>query len=122
LKAPDDKPYDWAVSGRTGTYADLLTAEGLKEVATYADFVSPWKRWLIAPAGGDMIRRPGIVADAHAAGLKVITWTLRNDRLDAYYDGDTAQEYLDLFGMGVDGVFSDFADTAVAARNRFASW
>lgn len=121
LKAPDDKPYDWAVSGRSGTYADLLTAEGLREVATYADFVSPWKRWLMAPTGGEMVRRPEIVANAHAAGLKVITWTLRNDRLDAYYDGDTAQEYLDLFGMGVDGVFSDFADTAVAARNRFAS-
>lgn len=120
LKAPDDRPYDWAVSGRAGTYADLLTPEGLKEVATYADFVSPWKRWLVAPAGNEMVRRPEIVANAHAAGLKVITWTLRDDRLDTYYDGDTAQEYLDLFGMGVDGVFSDFADTAVAARNRFA--
>jgi glycerophosphoryl diester phosphodiesterase len=122
LKAPDDKPYDWVVSGRAGTYAELLTPEGLKEIATYADFVSPWKRWLMVPAGNEMIRRPEIVATAHAAGLKVITWTLRDDRLDAYYDGDTAQEYLDLFGMGVDGVFSDFADTAIAARNRFASW
>lgn len=121
LNAPDDKPYDWVVSGRAGTYADLLTPEGLKEVAGYADFVSPWKRWLMAPAKGDMVRRPEIVANAHAAGLKVITWTLRDDRLDAYYDGDTAQEYLDLFGMCVDGVFSDFADTAVAARNRFIS-
>jgi len=119
LKAPDDRPYDWAVSGRSGTYADLLTPEGLREVATYADFVSPWKRWLMTPAGGDMVRRPEIVANAHTAGLKVITWTLRNDRLDAYYKGDTMQEYLDLFAMGVDGVFSDFADTAVAARNRF---
>lgn len=120
LEIPDDRPYDWAVSGRAGTYADLLTPEGLKEVATYADFVSPWKRWLMAPAGGDMVRRPEIVANAHAAGLKVIIWTLRNDRLDAYYKGDTMQEYLDLFAMGVDGVFSDFADTAVAARSRFA--
>ncbi len=120
LEVPDDKPYDWVVLGRAGTYADLLTPEGLKEVATYADFVSPWKRWLMAPAGNEMVRRPEIVANAHAAGLKVITWTLRNDRLDAYYKGDTAQEYLDLFAMGVDGVFSDFADTAAAARNRFA--
>jgi glycerophosphoryl diester phosphodiesterase len=119
LKVPDDKPYDWVVSGRAGTYADLLTSEGLKEIATYADIISPWKRWLMAPVNGDMIRRPEIVAGAHAAGLKVVTWTLRDDRLDAYYNGDTAQEYLDLFGMGVDGVFSDFADTAVAARNRF---
>lgn len=121
LNVPDDKPYDWVVSGRAGTYADLLTPEGLREVATYAAFVAPWKRWLIAPAGNEMVRRPEIVANAHAAGLKVITWTLRDDRLDAYYNGDTAQEYLDLFAMGVDGVFSDFADTAVAARNRLAA-
>ncbi|MBP2157742.1 MULTISPECIES: glycerophosphodiester phosphodiesterase family protein [Asticcacaulis] len=120
LKAPDDRPFDWAASGRAGTYADLLTPEGLKEVGTYADYVASWKRWLMAPVGTDMVRRPEIVANAHAAGLKVITWTLRNDRLDAYYKGDTAREYLDLFGMGVDGVFSDFTDTAVAARNRFA--
>jgi glycerophosphoryl diester phosphodiesterase len=34
---PFDKPYDWAVSGRAGGFADLLTPQGLAEVRTYAD-------------------------------------------------------------------------------------
>jgi len=42
---------------------------------------------------------------------------MRDDRLDPAYGGDARAEYFDLFGMGVDGVFSDFSDTAVAARD-----
>ena len=46
------------------------------------------------------------------------TWTFRNEprRLAADYAGDPAKEYLAFFALGVDGVFSDFPDTAVAAR------
>ena len=39
--APFDRPYDWAVSGRTGTFGDLLTPAGLAEVRTYADGIGP---------------------------------------------------------------------------------
>ncbi|EGF92842.1 glycerophosphoryl diester phosphodiesterase family protein [Asticcacaulis biprosthecium C19] len=120
LLPPDDKPYDWVVSGRAGTYADMLTPQGLDEIATYASVVSPWKRWLVSFRDGQPILHTDIIDNAHARGLEVFTWTLRNDRLDAFYAGDPMAEYAQLFGMGVDGVFSDFADTAVAARNRFA--
>lgn len=119
LQPPSDKPYDWTAAGSPRSNADLLTAKGLREVAGYADIVAPWKRHLLAFANGQPVRRPNIVADAHAAGLKVHTWTMRNDRLDPFYNGDAHAEYLDLFGVGVDGVFSDFADTAVAARDAF---
>jgi glycerophosphoryl diester phosphodiesterase len=40
---PFDRPYDWAVAGRSGTFGDLLTPAGLAEVRTYADGVGPWK-------------------------------------------------------------------------------
>ncbi|ESQ75982.1 glycerophosphodiester phosphodiesterase family protein [Asticcacaulis sp. AC402] len=120
LLPPDDKPYDWVVSGRAGTYADMLTQEGLDEVATYAAVVSPWKRWLVSFSNGQPVVRKDIVDNAHARGLQVFTWTLRNDRLDPFYAGDPAAEYTQLFHMGVDGVFSDFPDTAVAARDKFA--
>jgi glycerophosphoryl diester phosphodiesterase len=40
---PFDKPYDWVVSGRAGTFGDLVTPAGLAEVRTYADGVGPWK-------------------------------------------------------------------------------
>ena len=126
---PDDKPYDWVLSGRKGTYADMLTPQGLAEVATYATVIAPWKRHLLAfktdPVTG--VRTPvthrSIVDNAHAAGLLVHTWTMRNDapHLDAYYKGDPIAEYLDIYRLGVDGLFSDFADTAVAARKLFLS-
>ncbi len=125
-KAPSDKPYDWALSGRAGTYGDLLTPEGIAEVATYASVLAPYKRHLLAfktdAAGKHVpVTRPDIIANAHAHGLKVHIWTMRSDApyLDTWYNGDAIAEYLDFFRMGVDGVFSDFADVAVAARKRF---
>ena len=125
-KSPSDRPYDWALSGREGTYGDLLTPEGIAEVATYASVLAPYKRHLLAfksDASGKHVpvTRPDIVANAHAHGLKVHIWTMRSDApyLDAYYGGDAIAEYLDFFRMGVDGVFSDFADIAVEARKRF---
>jgi glycerophosphoryl diester phosphodiesterase len=126
FKAPSDRPYDWTLSGRAGTYGDLLTPEGLDEVATYASVVAPWKRHLLAfktDAAGvrTPVMRKDIVDNAHARGLLVHIWTMRNDAayLDASYNGDPIAEYLDFFRLGVDGVFTDFADTGVAARNRF---
>lgn len=124
-KVPSDKPYDWVLSGRAGTYGDLLTPAGLDEVASYAAVIAPWKRHLLAfkTAGGkpEPVKRQDIVDNAHARGLKVHIWTMRNDppHLDAYYNGDAIAEYLDFFRMGVDGVFTDFADTGVAARETF---
>ncbi|ESQ76526.1 glycerophosphodiester phosphodiesterase [Asticcacaulis sp. YBE204] len=124
-------PFDWAATGRKGTYADMLTPAGLKEVATYADVVAPWKRYLLkAVATGPItdkttdadcriVANTELVRNAHAAGLKVHTWTLRNEafRLAATYKNDPAAEFRQLFDMGIEGVFTDFADTGVAARN-----
>jgi glycerophosphoryl diester phosphodiesterase len=51
----------------------------------------------------------------------VHTWAFRNEqrRLAADYAGNPVNEYLQLFQLGIDGVFSDFTDTAVAARVLF---
>ena len=49
------------------------------------------------------------------------TWTFRNEsrRLLSDYGGNPLEEYLQLFDLGIDGVFSDFAGTAFAARELF---
>jgi glycerophosphoryl diester phosphodiesterase len=59
-----------------------------------------------------------VVEDAHALGLVVHPYTFRNEpaRLAANYRANPALEYVQFYQLGVDGVFSDFADTAVAAR------
>ena len=68
----------------------------------------------LLPAG-DLIER------AHKVGLLVHTWTFRNEqkRLVSDYEGNPVNEYLQFYRLGIDGVFSDFADTAVAARVLF---
>ena len=57
---------------------------------------------------------------AHAAGLAVHPWTFRNESqyLAADYQGDPRAEYAAYAALGVDAVFSDFPDTALAALGR----
>jgi glycerophosphoryl diester phosphodiesterase len=124
------KPYDFVVSGDLRTYADLATPDGLRWIATWGDGVSVNKN-LIVPRdpSGRLTQPTSVVADAHAAGLAVHAWTFRNENsylpVDFRSDtdpaawGDATAEYTLFFGLGVDGVFSDFPDTAVAARDEF---
>ena len=142
LVKPYDKPYDWVVSGRPGLFSDLLTPAGLAEVKTYADGIWPWKPHLISSkcivieasackdANGDgkvndadrvLLPPTAVIANAHAQGLLVHPYTFRNEprRLVSDYAGKPENEYLTFFEAGVDGLFSDFADTAVAAREMY---
>jgi glycerophosphoryl diester phosphodiesterase len=118
---PFDRPYDWTVSGRTDLFSYLVTPAGLAEVATYADGIGPWKPYIITVAFGHLQPPSAVVRDAHARGLLVHPYTFRNEqsRLAADYAGNPVNEYLRFYEAGVDGLFSDFADTAFAARAMF---
>ncbi|HEY0063930.1 MAG TPA: glycerophosphodiester phosphodiesterase, partial [Telluria sp.] len=75
---PRNAPYDFIAAGSKRSYADLVTPAGLKEIALYADVVSPYKEVIIARTAANELGQPtSFVADAKAAGLKVHTWTLR---------------------------------------------
>ncbi len=133
----DGRPYSWTVSGKADTFGDLLTKDGLAEVKKYADGIGPWKpqvmSWSVSPypttAGfkpslpGDVntVTSTGVLKDAHDAGLFVHVYTFRNETqyLAAYYNQDPIQEFLTFYREGVDGVFTDFANTGVAARDLF---
>lgn len=140
LSPPYDRPYDWTVAGRQGKFSDLLTPAGLAEVRSYADGVGPWKPYLIssacikivngacADANGDglvneadrkLLPPSSVVKNAHGAGLLVHPYTFRNEqrRLASDFKGVPVNEYVTFYEHGVDGLFSDFADTAVAARS-----
>jgi len=135
------------VSGRpellARTFGYLTTDAGLDEVASYADGIGPWKPYVISTAAVD-INADGVVGDengdgainetdrkvlaptdlvarAHARGLVVHPYTFRNEprRLAFDYGADPVNEYLRFYEAGVDGVFSDFAETAFAARELF---
>jgi len=119
-----------------------VTPAGLAEIKTYADGIGPWKRYIISTKGtigadgkqvdinrdgklndADSTSLPAtsLVDDAHKAGLFVHPFTFRNEsrRLAADYQGDPKAEYLAFYRAGVDGVFTDFSDTAIAARTQY---
>lgn len=135
------RPYDFVLSGDTRTFADLTKPAALKEIRRFADGIGPWKPYIMASEGmadkktgqaadvnGDKVvdmqdrtlLEPGtLVRDAHKAGLFVHAYTFRNEPkyLAANFMNDPQEEYKAYYALGVDGVFSDFADTAVKARS-----
>jgi glycerophosphoryl diester phosphodiesterase len=122
------EPGDVLAAGGTTTYGDMATPAGLREVAKYADVASPSKDYIVPrDASGHSLAPTSFVQDAHAAGLDVVAYTFRNENNflplelrssanPAEY-GNAIAEYQQFFRLGVDGVFSDNADTAKAARD-----
>lgn len=133
-------PYDHVVAGDKRTYADMLTPAGLKEIKSFADGIGPWKPYLIswqamvdpktgkaADVDGDkvvdqrdmtLIEPSDVVKNAHKLGLVVHPYTFRNEsrHLAANFQDSPLEEYRAFFALGVDGVFTDYTDTALAAR------
>jgi glycerophosphoryl diester phosphodiesterase len=86
----------------------------LRELAAWVRGVAPSKYLLWDNAARDT----GLVAAAHRHGLEVHAWTFRADRTPAPFA--TAREELEAaFALGVDAMFCDFPDIAVAARAAF---
>ena len=123
-------PWDLVAAGDRRTYADLTTPSALADVATYADGVGPNKSQVIGRSSDHRLTgETGLVADAHAAGLFVHVWTMRDENNflpldfrtgdDVAAHGDAAGELHAFLDAGVDGVFADYPETAVAAR---ATW
>jgi glycerophosphoryl diester phosphodiesterase len=105
---------DWAEAPDVD-YAALRTKEGLAAIAKVADGIGPWLRHVVA--GADRQGRPlitDLVESAHAHGLAVHPYTFRADALPDY--AGSLEEALRIFlvDAGVDGVFTDFPDRAVA--------
>jgi glycerophosphoryl diester phosphodiesterase len=120
-------PYDLVAAGDPRTYKDLATAAGLREIARYADGIGAHKDLLVPrDATGRLLAPTTVIRDAHRAGLIVHAWTFRAENqflpadfrigTDPNARGDITAEYELFFGLGLDGVFSDHPDTAVAAR------
>lgn len=129
LVAPYHKPYDFVVKNDSRTFADLLTSSGLDFVKTYADAVGPWKPYLVKTVNDGVERTgdstltindrrvdgsTGVIELAHRKGLMVHTWTFRDDA-SGYGFKDPKAEMQYYMRLGIDGVFTDFPATGVAA-------
>lgn len=123
-------PYDTVATGKGPTFAEMITPAGLKEIRAYAEWIGPDKSLVISLKPDGSLGSPtALVKDAHDAKLKVGPYTFRNENQFLPADlrngtvpsdyGQAFKEYEAFFKAGVDGLFSDNSDTAVAARNDF---
>ncbi|NET00134.1 MAG: glycerophosphodiester phosphodiesterase [Sphaerospermopsis sp. SIO1G1] len=115
------KPYDFVVSGNLATYEDIITPIGLKKVAEYAQGIGVNKNLIVPRNENNQILPPTpLIKNAHAENLLVHAWTFRNenDFLPVDFYNYPEGEYELFFELGIDGVFSDFTDTAVMVKNK----
>ncbi|MDO4673997.1 glycerophosphodiester phosphodiesterase [Campylobacter sp.] len=83
-------------------YEPYLRGEKFEELAQVVMGVSP--------SFGDLLKVDDFISKAHASGLKVITWTHRDDALPEWAkDSDDFFETI-LFKEKADGIFTDFVD------------
>jgi glycerophosphoryl diester phosphodiesterase len=139
------RPYDFTVKGDNRTYADLQTAQGLAEIATYADGIGPWKRMIVSVKNVDAnndgkpddlnndgvindadrvtLAPTSLVKDAHNLGLQVHPYTFRNEPrfLASDYKGNPELEFQQFINLGVDAYFTDFPGTGDLVRDQLTS-
>ncbi|MEL6350230.1 MAG: glycerophosphodiester phosphodiesterase family protein [Cyanobacteria bacterium J06627_28] len=124
-------------------YSDLDSAEFLQVVSQYAAGAGPWKNNFVlreavdtpVDGNGDGVAEitsqltgeiGSFVDDAHAAGLQVHPYTLRDEErfLTLNEDGTPQtpeQEFQQLVEIGVDGFFTDFARTGDPVVDKLTS-
>ncbi|MEU5252172.1 glycerophosphodiester phosphodiesterase [Streptomyces longwoodensis] len=130
LSGATSRPWDFVETGDPRTVADLVTPKGLREIASYAQGIGPTLD-LVVPkdASGRLTTPTSLVKDAHAAGLILHPYTMRNENpflpaefrkgTDADGYGDVFGAYRAYFATGIDGVFTDNPDTGLLARQDF---
>jgi glycerophosphoryl diester phosphodiesterase len=123
-------PYDFVAGHDARTYADMIKPAGLKEIATYAQAIGPYKLLIIPRMADGKLGEPtSLVADAHAQGLLLHPWTFRAENYflpsnllrgtDPGAHGNLESEILPYLRAGIDGFFTDNADVGFKAREEF---
>ena len=122
LMASAGGPADGAVA----SYKDMASPAGLKAIAAYAYGIGP-ELTMIQPVSGPAT---SLIADAHAAGIKLHPWTFRAENfflLPSYRTGANPAEHgrlkeeiMYFLGLGVDGFFTDYPYIGVEARDAAA--
>ncbi|MEU4213274.1 glycerophosphodiester phosphodiesterase [Streptomyces sp. NPDC026206] len=124
------RPWDFVEANDPRTVADLITPKGLTWVSGFAQGIGPWVNQIIPRDKDDRLTEPTtLVRDAHAAGLILHPYTMRNENSflpadfrrgsDPNAYGDAFAAFKAYFATGIDGIFSDNPDTAALARDAF---
>ncbi|MFE9817405.1 glycerophosphodiester phosphodiesterase [Streptomyces sp. NBC_00236] len=131
LSGAGSKPWDFVASGDPRTTDDLVKPAGLKWMASFAQGIGPTLDLIIPKdASGRLTTPTALVRDAHAQGLILHPYTMRNENTflpadfrrgtDPNAYGDAFGAFAAYFATGIDGIFSDNPDTALLAAADFA--
>ncbi|MGW1227422.1 glycerophosphodiester phosphodiesterase [Streptomyces sp. NPDC002530] len=132
LSGAGSKPWDFVATGDPRTTDDLIRPAGLKWMASYAQGIGPTLDLIIPKdASGRLTTPTTLVRDAHAQGLVLHPYTMRNENAflpadfrrgsDPNAYGDAFGAFAAYFATGIDGIFSDNPDTALLAAADFAA-
>jgi glycerophosphoryl diester phosphodiesterase len=112
-------PNDFLRTGDGRTYADLIEPRGLREIATYAQVLAPYKDLVVPRSPDGCLGEPTRLVDhAHRAGLGVQVWTFRAERRFLPTGTDFPTELARFATLGLQGIFADHPDQAVAALRK----
>ncbi|MFF0264905.1 glycerophosphodiester phosphodiesterase [Kribbella sp. NPDC004536] len=115
----ESAPNDFLRTGDGRTYADLIEPRGLREIATYAQVLAPHKDLVVPRTADGCLGEPtNLVDHAHRAGLGVQAWTFRAERRFLPTATDFATELTRFAALGLQGVFTDHPDQAIAALRK----
>lgn len=106
---------DW--SPLPTNFAAMRTEEGMRALAGTVDGIGPWVNQLYVVTDG-RITDSGLVARAHAQGLVVHPYTFRDDALPAGFGSIDELFEFAIDRLSVDGLFTDFPDSAVRFLRR----
>ncbi|MYZ35669.1 MULTISPECIES: glycerophosphodiester phosphodiesterase [unclassified Streptomyces] len=132
LTGAGTRPWDFQATGDPRKVDDLVKPEGLKWIASFAQGLGPTLDLIIPKDSAGRLTTPTtLVRDAHAKGLVLHPYTMRNENsfLPAEFRrGTDPNAYGDAFGAfqayfetGIDGIFTDNPDTGLLARADFVS-
>ncbi|MEU3188951.1 glycerophosphodiester phosphodiesterase [Streptomyces sp. NPDC006923] len=132
LDAAGTRPWDFRTANDPRTVSDLVKPEGLRWIASFAQGIGPTLDLIIPKdATGKLGTPTTLVRDAHAKGLILHPYTLRDENTFLPADfrrGTDPNAYGDAFGafkryfeQGIDGIFTDNPDTGLLARADFVS-
>ncbi len=107
--------------GGEDAYKDIITKEGISQLATYADGIGPSMFMITATEdSGKTYKITDLVKNAHEAGMVVHPYTFRQEKAAIPEFAGDYEGLLELFlnQIGVDGVFSDFPDRTLEFLGR----
>ena len=119
LGGQQDRPFDLALAGQSTTYGDMMTPNGLREIATYADAIGPSISSVVLTTDAEGKTHSALLQDAHAAGLQVVLYTFRpenyflpmefrnDDALTARNTAGSIRQMRAYIDAGIDALFAD---------------